>query len=261
MMHKPVVIAVPVNLRKYFPSVSARNFFSIVNIGRTIDPINPPEIKDLAVWFGKELARQTTLENMSADINAYAGAESHPLARITPLPIKNIVLRYAYMNAQEKASATLSNVGVLRLPSEVERYVRSFSVCNATNKIQACVCSFRDVLSVTFTSPYVSSTSSVCFSARSPIWESTLKSAQTGLISYLTDDKAYLKHIKWENSTRAQSAFAITTLLFMLSACQNTAEPEQTASVAKIDTFPLPRALPKPKHPAKAAKETASTIL
>lgn len=157
MMHKPVVIAVPVNLRKYFPSVSARNFFSIVNIGRTIDPINPPEIKDLAVWFGKELARQTTLENMSADINAYAGAESHPLARITPLPIKNIVLRYAYMNAQEKASATLSNVGVLRLPSEVERYVRSFSVCNATNKIQACVCSFRDVLSVTFTSPYVSS--------------------------------------------------------------------------------------------------------
>lgn len=157
MKHKPVVIAVPVNLRKYFPSVSARNFFSIVHIGREIDPMNPPELRELAIWFGQELANKTTPENMSADINVYAGAESNPLARIAPLPLKNLVLRRVYMSAQKNDSATLSNVGVLRLPPEVEDYVRSFSVCNATNRIQACVCSFRDVLSVSFTSPYVSS--------------------------------------------------------------------------------------------------------
>ncbi len=76
-----------------------------------------------------------------------------------------------------------------------------------------------------------------------------MKSAQTGLISYLTDDKAYLKHIKWENSTKRNLLFAITTLLFMLSACQNTAEPEQTASVAKIDTVSV----------TESAAETEST--
>jgi NRPS condensation-like uncharacterized protein len=156
-MHKPVVIAVPVNLRKYFPSVSARNFFSIVHVGRNIDPVRLTPLDELAAWFGKELAAQLTPENMSADINAYAGAERNPLARIAPLPLKNFVLRRAYMHAQNYATVTLSNVGAVRLPPEVEHYVRSFSVCNATNKLQACVCSYRDVLSVSFSTPYVSS--------------------------------------------------------------------------------------------------------
>lgn len=156
-MHKPVVIAVPVNLRKYFPSVSARNFFSIVHVGRNIDPINPLPLDELAVWFGKELASQLTLENMSADINSYAGAERNPFARIAPLPLKNLVLRYVYLTAQNNASAILSNVGAVRLPPEIENYVRSFSICNATNKFQACVCSYRDVLSVGLSTPFVSS--------------------------------------------------------------------------------------------------------
>ena len=34
LKHKPVVIAVPVNLRKHFPSMSARNFFTLVYIGQ-----------------------------------------------------------------------------------------------------------------------------------------------------------------------------------------------------------------------------------
>lgn len=157
MAHKPVVVAIPVNLRKYFPSVSARNFFSMVHVGRTVDPLNLPDLRELAVWFGKELAEKTTPENMLDDINSYAGAESHPIARITPLPIKNLVLRYAYLHAQKKDTATLSNVGAIKLPLEVEGYVRSFSICNATNRIQACICSYRDVLSVSFSTPFVSS--------------------------------------------------------------------------------------------------------
>lgn len=157
MMHKPVIVSVPVNLRKYFPSVSARNFFSVVNIGRPIDPVNPPELAELAMWFGKELAELTTPDSMITDINVYADAERNPLARITPLPLKNLVLRYVYLSAQENATAILSNVGTLKLPPQLENYVRSFSVCNATNKLQACVCSYRDVLTVTFSTPYVSS--------------------------------------------------------------------------------------------------------
>jgi len=61
------------------------------------------------------------------------------------------------LHAQKKDTATLSNVGAIKLPLEVEGYVRSFSICNATNRIQACICSYRDVLSVSFSTPFVSS--------------------------------------------------------------------------------------------------------
>ncbi len=30
---RPVVLTVPVNLRSYFPSASARNFFGVINVG------------------------------------------------------------------------------------------------------------------------------------------------------------------------------------------------------------------------------------
>jgi Uncharacterized protein containing a NRPS condensation (elongation) domain len=155
--HKPVVIAVPVNLRKYFPSVSARNFFAIVFVKRSFDPVNLPTIEETAAQFGADLTAQLNTENLTADINAHAVAERNLFARITPLPLKDFILRRAYMLSQRRATATLSNVGSVKLPTELEKYVRSFSVCNGTNKIQACVCSFAGRLCVEFTSPFVSS--------------------------------------------------------------------------------------------------------
>lgn len=124
---------------------------------RSFDPVNLPAIEETAAQAGADLSAQLNAENLAADINAHAGAEHNILARVTPLPLKNFVLRRAYMSSQHRATATLSNVGSVRLPEELEKYVRSFSVCNGTNKIQACVCSFAGRLSVEFTSPFVSS--------------------------------------------------------------------------------------------------------
>ena len=154
---KPVVIAVPVNLRKYFPSVSARNFFTLIYVGCVFDPVSIPSVCETASRVGADLSSQLNAENLASDMNAHSSAERNFLARITPLPLKNFVLRRAYMLSQRRATATLSNVGIVSLPAELEKYVRQFSVCSSTNKMQACVCSFGGKLSVEFTSPFISS--------------------------------------------------------------------------------------------------------
>lgn len=42
------------------------------------------------------------------------------------------------------------------MPKELEPYIEGFDVCVSTKKIQVCLCSYGDQLSISFTSPFVS---------------------------------------------------------------------------------------------------------
>ena len=48
----------------------------------------------------------------------------------------------------------VSNVGKVKLPEEISPFVESFSVFASTAKLQVCVCSCGDTLSVGFSSRY-----------------------------------------------------------------------------------------------------------
>ena len=45
---------------------------------------------------------------------------------------------------------------MVKLPPDLHPYIRSFDVCTSTNRLQACTCTFGDTLSISFTSPFVS---------------------------------------------------------------------------------------------------------
>ena len=42
------------------------------------------------------------------------------------------------------------------MPDELIPYIKGFDMCVSTTKIQACLCSFGDRLSISFTSPLMS---------------------------------------------------------------------------------------------------------
>lgn len=150
---KPVVLNIPVNLRNYFASDSVRNFFTPIYISYNFarrDGSFADILAEVSAIFARELER----DKLAARFNGFTAFEENFFARITPLYLKDIVMRAVYAISRGACTGTLSNVGIVRMPDTFAAHIRGFHVCNATNKIQACVCSFGDQLSISMTSSY-----------------------------------------------------------------------------------------------------------
>lgn len=150
---KPVVINVPVNLRGYFPSESARNFFEVINIRydfRKQENSMEAVLSHVKEQFHDNLKQEQMQERM----NQMCALEHNLLMRIIPLFLKDPVLRAANIFAARKVTASFSNVGKVTLPKGMERYVRLFSVFAAPNMVQASACSFQERYVVSFAGPF-----------------------------------------------------------------------------------------------------------
>lgn len=152
---QPVVISVPVNLRPYFQSASARNFFSVILVpyvfGTGEDTLQDI-ISSLKAFFDKELKQ----EKIQARINHLVALEKNYVTRAIPLVLKKPTLQIAHHLTNEEVTTSFSNIGKVTMPKALEPYIDGFDVCVSTKKIQVCLCSYGDQLSISFTSPFIS---------------------------------------------------------------------------------------------------------
>lgn len=150
---KPVVITIPVNLRSYFPSESARNFFATINVGYDFskgEDSLEAVLKEVRRSFRKNLTEEKIRERM----NALCALEHSVPLRLVPLPLKDVILRIANMIAAQGVTASFSNIGKVSMPKEMEKLIHLFSVFASAGMLQACACSFGGVYAVSFASPY-----------------------------------------------------------------------------------------------------------
>ena len=152
---RPVVLTVPVNLRQYFDSETARNFFGTIQAGGRVygeDVCFEKIVADLDEDFKREL----TPEGLARRMNAFIVMEHNFGVRAVPLVIKDWALMAANWYAQKGTTCSISNVGRVRMPEPAAPYIHSFDVFSSTDSLQVCICSFGGRLSVSFTSHYVS---------------------------------------------------------------------------------------------------------
>lgn len=150
----PVVLTVPINLRTYFPSESARNFFGIVNITYDFKK-SPNNIESVIEETKKQLEAQMDIAELQLRINRLTALENHIAAKVMPLAIKNPFMRLGNAYAEKKATAAVSNIGRIALEDKLAPFVRRFVFYTSTKTVQACICSFGDVLSVGFSSNFI----------------------------------------------------------------------------------------------------------
>ena len=148
---RPVVVSVPINLRKYFPSRSVRNFFSVINIGYDLSP-DAHTLEQLIGEVRRVMADELTMEYLQDRLDRLADLEHKLYTRLVPLFIKDIALKAAYMRSEHEYTSTISNLGRVEMPPALCPFIERFSVFNSTKDIQACICSFGNTLSVSFTS-------------------------------------------------------------------------------------------------------------
>ncbi|MGL5675725.1 MAG: hypothetical protein ACRDDX_04905 [Cellulosilyticaceae bacterium] len=149
---KPVVISIPVNLRSYFQSASARNFFGVVNIGYYFKKPETP-LEEIIDHLQGTLKKELTTERLQSRLNQLVALEHNYFTRVIPLILKKPTLKVAHHIASEEITTVLSNIGRVTMPEAIAHYIDTFDVCVSTDKIQMCVCSYGDKLSISFTSP------------------------------------------------------------------------------------------------------------
>lgn len=150
---KPVVISVPVNLRKYFPSESARNFFGVIDI--SCDFSGGTDLAYVTKLVTDALKKELTEEALRHRMNKLSALEHSWLIRPIPLVIKDQVLRFSAAVSEREETAALTNIGPIWMPEETVPYIRLFDAFTSTNRIQISLCSFQDNLVISYTSSFM----------------------------------------------------------------------------------------------------------
>ena len=150
---RSVILMVPVNLRKFFPSTSMLNFFNWIEPGydfATQDGSFETVLNHTKAFFEAEL----TKEKMSAHISELLALELHPILRLAPLELKNLCIQAGAKFSEKNVTAIFSNMSAVKMPESYVPYIERFGVYTNTPKMELCLCSFQDKLSFAFTSRY-----------------------------------------------------------------------------------------------------------
>lgn len=152
---RPVVLSIPVNLRNYYQSQTARNFFGVINIDYDFS-LGSAELIDVINSLKEKLKDNLTSENLGKRINKLEALEHNFVLRAIPLSVKDIILKIANSFVDRSYTSTMSNVGTISMPEEIKPFIYSFDIFVSTNKLQACLCSFENQLRISFTSAFIS---------------------------------------------------------------------------------------------------------
>lgn len=146
----PVKLMIPVNLRKLFPSESMLNFFGWIEpcyqFGREKD-----SFEDVLMYVKQFFQDELNTQRMAEHMNEWIALEKNPFLRVTPLELKNVCMQAGAKLAEKELTAVFSNMSIVSMPKEYEKYIYRFGVYTSTGKLELCACSFGDKLSLGFT--------------------------------------------------------------------------------------------------------------
>lgn len=149
-----ISVSVPVNLRQFFPSGSARNFFSTTRLeytyGKKEDTLN-----DICQELDNQFKFQLNAEKLERRLNKLIAFEYNPLGRLIPRPLKDLILKGVNWKVNQNLTLAISNLGKFRFPTVMESYIKHFFFHTSAIRPQFCMISYKDDMTITFTSPFI----------------------------------------------------------------------------------------------------------
>ena len=154
-INKPVTIAVPVNLRRFFSTMSLRNF--TVQSYITFHPHNRQDItlKEILDATRGQLRSQLTTEHLIKSVNKFGSLVNNPVLRIVPNAIKLPVMRKMSKKSHSEVTTIFTNYGACELNDELSANIEKLQFVNGDTRMYglAVTCSclgYQDVLSLCF---------------------------------------------------------------------------------------------------------------
>ncbi|MCR5397631.1 MAG: hypothetical protein K6E64_09230 [Lachnospiraceae bacterium] len=153
---KPIRVAVPVNMRPYFDSITTKNFFVMVSAEFAPDK-DEYSFEEITQIIHKSLKSQITKEHLEAIFSYNVSNEQLFVARSVPLFLKNIGIKAVYNKSALANTTTITNIGNIKVKEEYEPYIKMFHSFLSFSKGQELKCtitSYKDTLAYTFTSAF-----------------------------------------------------------------------------------------------------------
>ncbi|MEN9820054.1 MAG: hypothetical protein RL379_832 [Bacillota bacterium] len=149
---KPIILSIPVDMRKYLPSKTMKNFVMTINIGKVFSP--QATFQDVLHEVNLQLKEGQKIEILAPQIRANMKAERMLLLRFVPLFIKRWIVKSVFNRVGEPAlSLTMSNLGKIEMPLTTQQYIEHFEfmICSTPIvPINLGVASFKDQLVLSF---------------------------------------------------------------------------------------------------------------
>ena len=150
-----IAVSVPVNLRQFFPSHTARNFFSTTRLTYTYSLEKENSLTEICQELKNQLEPQLTKESLEEWLTRLIMFEYHPIGRIIIRPLKDIVLKLINKRNNKNLTLAISNLGRVAFLEEIDPYVNQVYFHTIAVRPQFCAISHGDVLTISFTSPFV----------------------------------------------------------------------------------------------------------
>ncbi len=150
----PIRVAVPVNLRPYFDSVTTKNFF--VMISAEFKPQKSTyTFEEVLSIVTSSIKSQISKEHLE-DLFSYSVSNQKNIwMRPVPLFIKNLAMKAIYTQSALANTTTITNIGNIKVEPEYEQYITgfySFIPMSKGQPMKGTICSYKDTLVFTFTS-------------------------------------------------------------------------------------------------------------
>ncbi len=153
-LRRPAKVGVPVSLRKFYPETNTkRNFASYVNVG--VEPrLGDYTLSEITDIVHHQMALENTEKQMNSKFSTNVRSESSPLIRAVPLFVKNIAMRAVFEKVGDRKTATtLSNLGNIKLPEAMAKYVERIDFLVgplSRNRIVCGAVSYNNTLCINF---------------------------------------------------------------------------------------------------------------
>lgn len=152
-----ISLDIPVDLRRFYGSTTLRNFFGLAFVHYDTHQSTPTlsSLETIAHAIQDQLEQATNPDELKGRMNAMVKLEKNPILRMAPLFVKDLVLEAASSVAARDVTTTVSNVGVVQLPSSLRDQVQSFSMLTATKNLNFTACTVHDDLCIGISSVYI----------------------------------------------------------------------------------------------------------
>jgi hypothetical protein len=146
-------IEVPVDMRRFYPSRTMRNFSLYVS--PEIDlRVGPYEFSEIVQRVHHSMTLQVDRRELGRQIARNMRAQRNPFIRIMPLFLKDLLFSFVREHMGERPySGVLTNLGRIVVPEEIIPHVDGFGVMLGPNprmKTNCAILSFGDALSINF---------------------------------------------------------------------------------------------------------------
>ncbi|MFC3418530.1 alcohol acetyltransferase [Salinicoccus hispanicus] len=149
----PIAIALPVNLRRQFPSKTMRNFFAVANVGVKVE--DETTFEGILDEVAEKLVSRTAKESLQKGINHHFQLQRRMMTRVIPIFLKYPAMRYGFNHIGERTkSMTLSNMGNVKLPKSMEEHVERMDIAlypTSRSPISCAAGTINGRMTITFT--------------------------------------------------------------------------------------------------------------